>query len=99
MPNKDASAMDESKWNPARLIPTSGLARQQEQENRATSVLLAVMHAVPEFGSSLLSYGQMATNRTNMPRVFFMTTFSELSHTCNVGREAHDRFFCQVGFG
>jgi hypothetical protein len=41
-------------WQFARLIPVVGIRGQQEQEKRATSVLLAVMHAVPEFGHELL---------------------------------------------
>lgn len=41
-------------WRPARLIPTVGIRGQEEQERRATSCLLAVMHAVPEFGHALL---------------------------------------------
>src|SRR4051794_14446313 len=44
----------ESQWRPARLIPTVGIRGQEEQEKRATSTLLAVMHAVPEFGHALL---------------------------------------------
>jgi hypothetical protein len=42
-------------WHPARLIPTAGIRGQEEQERRATSSLLAVMGAVPEFGRALLS--------------------------------------------
>lgn len=41
-------------WHPARLIPTAGIKKQEEQEKRATSALLAVMGAVPEFGHRLL---------------------------------------------
>jgi len=41
-------------WQPARLIPVIGIRGQQEQEKRATSVLLAVMYAVPEFGHGVL---------------------------------------------
>lgn len=41
-------------WTPARLIP-SGKARQEEQETRATSTLLAVMPVVPDFGHGLLA--------------------------------------------
>lgn len=41
-------------WSPARLIPTVGMRGQDEQEKRATSSLLAVMHAVPEFGHAVL---------------------------------------------
>jgi hypothetical protein len=42
-------------WQAARLLPTVGIRGQEEQEQRATSSLLAVMHAVPEFAKSLLS--------------------------------------------
>lgn len=45
----------EESWHPARLIPVAGIKGQKEQEQRATSVLLAVMAAVPDFGHSLLS--------------------------------------------
>lgn len=41
-------------WTSARLLPTIGIRGQEEQERRATSILLAVMHAVPEFGHALL---------------------------------------------
>jgi hypothetical protein len=41
-------------WKSARLLPTAGIKGQEEQERRATSALLAVMHAVPEFGHALL---------------------------------------------
>jgi hypothetical protein len=41
-------------WQPARLLPTVGLRGQEEQEQRATSSLLAVIFAVPDFGHALL---------------------------------------------
>lgn len=41
-------------WSPARLIPVVGIRGQEEQEKRATSSLLAVMAAVPEFGHALI---------------------------------------------
>lgn len=41
-------------WLPARLIPTAGIRNREEQEKRATSCLLAVIRAVPEFGHALL---------------------------------------------
>lgn len=44
----------EDKWLPARLIPTSGIKGADERERRATSALLSVMTAVPEFATSLL---------------------------------------------
>lgn len=52
--SKSAPAHETEKWHPARLIPTAGIRGQEEQEKRATSCLLAVMHAVPEFGHALL---------------------------------------------
>lgn len=45
---------NEDKWQPARLIPTSGIKGVDEQEKRATSALLSVMMAVPEFARALL---------------------------------------------
>ncbi|MGH2715191.1 MAG: stress response protein [Thermoleophilaceae bacterium] len=41
-------------WHLARLIPAVGIRGQEEQEKRATSSLLAVMRAVPEFGHALV---------------------------------------------
>jgi hypothetical protein len=41
---------DPASWQPARLLSTVGLRGEEEQEKRATSALLAVMYAVPEFG-------------------------------------------------
>jgi hypothetical protein len=46
--------MDQERWQQARLIPTTGISGQDEQEMRATSALLAVISAVKEFGSTLL---------------------------------------------
>ncbi len=54
MADNNASAPAEERWLPARLIPTGGIKGQQEQESRATSVLLAVLKAVPEFANALL---------------------------------------------
>lgn len=53
-------------WRSARLIPTIGIRGQEEQEQRATSSLIAVMFAVPQFGRALLSHldapkGRIAT--------------------------------------
>lgn len=50
----DSDAVREDTWHPARLIPVAGIKGQEEQERRATSALLAVMGAVPEFGHALL---------------------------------------------
>lgn len=53
-PSVKSTSSDEL-WHPARLIPVAGIRGQEEQERRATSALLAVMRAVPEFGHALLS--------------------------------------------
>lgn len=58
-------------WRPARLIPTAGIKGQEEQEKRATSCLLAVMHAVPEFGHSLL-------RELGAPKSSVIETFAEV---------------------
>jgi hypothetical protein len=46
--------MAEDTWQPARLIPTSGITGADEAERRATSALLAVMSAVREFGAAIV---------------------------------------------
>jgi len=63
-------AKPEQNWHRARLIPTSGIGGQDEQEQRATSSLLAVLSAVPEFSRSLLSLVGAPPGRT--------TTFTEV---------------------
>lgn len=63
----------EDGWHPARLIPTTGIGGQDEQEERATSSLLAVMRAVPEFGRALLSHLDAPAGR--------ISTYSEVRFT------------------
>lgn len=46
--------MDTSTFQSARLIPITGIKGDQEQERRATSALLAVIQAVPEFARAIL---------------------------------------------
>lgn len=58
-------------WRHARLIPTTGIRSQPEQEKRATSCLLAVMHGVPEFGHGLLK-------PLGAPRAPVIETFAEV---------------------
>jgi len=60
----------EDAWHTARLIPTTGIGGQDEQEERATSSLLAVMRAVPEFGRSLLQHVDAPAGR--------ISTYSEV---------------------
>lgn len=49
-----SSDRPEDSWQAARLLSTVGLRGEDEQEKRATSALLAVMRAVPEFGYALI---------------------------------------------
>lgn len=46
--------LDISKFQPARLIPVTGIKGALDQERRAASALLAVMQGVPELTSELL---------------------------------------------
>ena len=46
--------MSDESWDPARLIPTSASDDSDEQARRATSALLAVIGAVPEFGRMVI---------------------------------------------
>lgn len=66
-------------WNPARLLPTVGIKGQEEQERRATSALLAVMRAVPEFGHALLK-------ELGAPKSRLIDTFAEVRFTDSAGK-------------
>jgi hypothetical protein len=55
-PSPKVVAKPEEAWRQARLIPTTGIGGQDEQEQRATSSLLAVMGAVPQFGRAVLDH-------------------------------------------
>jgi len=46
--------VDEDSWEPARLIPVSGISGADEQERRGVSGLLAVLASVREFGRAIL---------------------------------------------
>jgi hypothetical protein len=46
--------LNDEPWQPARLIPTSGINGADEQETRATSALLAVLPVVRDFATALL---------------------------------------------
>ena len=56
MATPKATPKPEETWRRARLIPTTGIGGQEEQEQRATSSLLAVMGAVPQFGRAILDH-------------------------------------------
>jgi hypothetical protein len=45
--------VDEPIWEPARLIPVSGINGAEEQERRGASALLAVLSSVREFGRAI----------------------------------------------
>lgn len=66
-------------WHPARLIPTVGIKGQEEQERRATSSLLAVMRAVPEFGHALLK-------ELGAPKSAVIQTFTEVRFKDSAGK-------------
>jgi hypothetical protein len=60
------NATAQERWHEARLIPAVGIRGQEEQEKRATSSLLAVVKAVPDFGHALIGQfgapkGRLAT--------------------------------------
>jgi hypothetical protein len=71
-------APGQESWQAARLLPTVGLRGQEEQEKRATSSLLAVMHAVPDFGRALV--GELGAPRGRI------TTYTELQLTDAQGK-------------
>jgi len=56
MATPKAMPKPEETWHRARLIPTTGIGGPDEQEKRATSSLLAVMGAVPQFGRAILDH-------------------------------------------
>lgn len=58
-------------WQPARLFPVPALRNDRERETRATSVVLAVMAQVPEFGRRLTAGFGAPAGR--------METFTEVS--------------------
>jgi hypothetical protein len=60
---KPADDRIEDSWRGARLISTTGIGGQDDQEQRAASSLLAVMGAVPEFGRALLAHLDAPTGR------------------------------------
>src|SRR3954453_21713461 len=74
-----SSRLDTADWHPARLIPTAGIRGQEEQERRATSSLLAVMRAVPEFGHALLK-------ELGAPRSTVIETFAEVRFKDGAGK-------------
>lgn len=76
---KASTVTETETWHPARLIPTAGIRGQEEQEKRATSCLLAVMHAVPEFGHALLK-------ELGAPRAPVIQTFAEIRFKDQAGK-------------
>jgi hypothetical protein len=48
-----ALGVDDESWEPARLIPVSGISGAEEQERRGVSALLAVIASVKEFGRAV----------------------------------------------
>src|SRR5215218_3226884 len=73
------ASIDTADWHRARLIPTAGIRGQEEQERRATSSLLAVMRAVPEFGHALLK-------ELGAPKSPVIETFAEVRFKDGAGK-------------
>lgn len=65
------SLAENDNWRPSRLFPASSLKSDHERETRATSILLAVMAQVPEFGRRLTAAFGAPAGR--------METFTEVS--------------------
>ena len=77
--NRAANSEDRAGWTPARLIPTAGIKGEEERERRATSSLLAVIHAVPEFGHALLK-------ELGAPKSPTIETFTEVRFKTAAGK-------------
>jgi len=68
-----------SKWQPARIIPVSGINSAIEAEQRATSALLAVLGIVRPFSEALLSpYGASNADRAQV-ECFLEVSFKDSS--------------------
>lgn len=78
MADQQAPGTGRDLWRPARLIPTAGIRGQDEQEARATSSLLAVVQAVPDFGHGLLAHLGAPGGR--------ISTFAEVSFSDAEGK-------------
>jgi hypothetical protein len=80
VPTPKALPKPEETWRPSRLIPTTGIGGQDEQEERATSSLLAVMQAVPQFGRALLRHlGAPAGRITTYTEIRFQDVDEKLA--------------------
>lgn len=80
MPTLKVTPKPEETWRRARLIPTTGIGGQDEQEQRATSSLLAVMGAVPQFGRAILAYvGAPAGRIQSFTEIRFIDEDTKLS--------------------
>ena len=81
---------DESRegWRPARLISVAGIRGQDEQEQRATSSLLAVMQAVPDFGRSLLAHAGAPKGRISTYTEISFDDAEGVRHRPDVGAKA-----------
>lgn len=73
-------SVDTAEYQPARLIPTSGIRGAREREVRATSALLSVLGAVDEFGRAILRKRFGAPDGA-------VTSFIEVPMTLGDGRE------------
>ena len=63
MARDDSETPLEESWQRARLIPTTGIRGVKDREQRATSALLAVIGAVPDFGKAILARADAPAGR------------------------------------
>ncbi|HET9851947.1 MAG TPA: hypothetical protein VFP56_05515 [Candidatus Limnocylindrales bacterium] len=91
-------AKPEDDWRAARLIPTTGIGGSDEQEQRATSSLLAVMGAVPQFGRALLDHLAAPAGKSTFTEIRFIDADTRARPTGVVcqGAEAACRSWCDL---
>lgn len=81
-------------WQPARLIPVTGISKGAEAEQRATSALLAVLRVVRPYSKSLL--GPLGASRADKANV---ESFIEVSLKAPGGRSVRPDGLVRVSFG
>lgn len=81
-------------WQPARLIPVTGIAKGLEAEQRATSALLAVLRVVRPFSKSLL--GPLGASQADRASV---ESFIEVSFKDRGGKLVRPDGLLRVSYG
>ena len=81
-------------WQPARLIPVTGIAKGAEAEQRATSALLAVLRVVRPYSKSLL--GPLGASKADKANV---ESFIEVTLKASGGKSVRPDGLLRVSFG